>query len=383
MLKKVLLCSVMFISITCFFGSSAYAQWKVQYDAAANKTMRLGGDTLRGNFASEQACQNYQASRPAYDRAHSKCVYVGGGNSGSSVPTGGTGNMAQDVAGQLFGNMLQSIFNPPAQAPVDNSAQLKAMELQKQQNQKKWQDLQAKKKAEQQAQEAAKKRRGKELLSQMSKFGAENSLGSDGVENSLGSDLFGSKEVKCEGGVCVLELESFSAGKYDTSSLSALNRLRAANYFSQKSLEAMNNGDGEGARHFSLQAQRVMAGEMVDEKYELSALPNVPEPPAPTRVEEQSPEFANYNAYLKNDIKIKLERVDKTQKQIKKQKKKAEQDIVKLNDESKKAKSLEEKQKYDELVLKAKLILERTKNSIKEVDEIKKQFEKQQEKLNK
>lgn len=368
MLKKTLFCSVMFISITCFLCSSAYAQWKIQYDADANKVMHMGGDTLRGNFATEQACRNYWASRTAYERNHSKCVYVGGGN----VPTGGSGNISQDIVGQFFGSMLQNIFNPPQQTPVDAAAQQRAIEAQKLQNQNQWQDYQVKQKVKQQAQEAAKKRQGEELFSQMSTFGSGN---------SLGSELFGSKELKT-GSDDILQMQSMSSGKYDTASLSPLNRMRAANYFSQKALEAMNNGDDASARYFSLQAQKVMAGEMVDEQYDLSSLPDVPEPPAPTRVNEQRQGFSDYNAYLKNDIKIKLKRVNKTQKQIKKQKKKAEQDIAKFKDKSKKTKSAQEKQEYDELVAKAKQLLEESNNNLKEIDKIKKQFKKQQKRLN-
>ncbi len=52
---------------------------------------------------------------------------------------------------------------------------------------------------------------------------------------------------------------------------------------------------------------------MVDEEYDLSSLPKVPEPPASIRVDEQRQGFSSYNAYLKNNIKIKLKRVNKTQ----------------------------------------------------------------------
>lgn len=372
MFRKILFCCMVLAAIICYSNSLVYAQWQIQFDSDANKTLHLGGDTLRGNFATEQACRDYWASRPAYERNHSTCVLTGSQSTGGY---GSSNNFGQDMAVNLFGEMLKSVFTPPAQAPVESAAQAaakaKAIEVEKLKKQKELQDYQAKQKAEQQAQEAYKKKQGEELFKQMSTFGSGN---------SLESEFFGSEELKT-GSDDLLQMQSLSTGKYDTSSLSALDRLRVANYFSQKAL-AMRSEDDEGARHFSLQAQKVMAGEMVDEEYNLSALPNVPEPPAPTRVEEQSPEFANYNAYLKNDIKIKLERVDKTQKQIKEQKKKAEQDIVKFKNESGKAKSLEEKQKYDELVRKAKLILEEAKNSTKEIDKIKQGIIQQQKKLN-
>jgi len=374
MLKRILFYCAILIIVICFSDRAIYAQWQIQYDQEANKTMHLGGNTLRGNFTTEPACRNYWASRPAYERAHSRCVQTGTMSSGMY---GGSNNFAQNVAANMFGNILQGVFNPPAQPLVDNAAQAqaqaKAIELQKKQNLKKWQDFQTKQKVKQYAQERAKKKQGEELFSQMDTFGSNN---------SLELESFDSKEGQGEGGPDVLEMQLLSAGKYDTSALSPLNRLRAANYFSQKALEAMSKDDNVSARYFSLQAEKVMAGEMVDEQYDLSSLSNIPEPPIPTRVDEQRQGFSDYNDYLKKDIDIKLNRADKAKKQIQEQQQKAAQDIVKFGDKSRKTKDIQEKQKYDELVSKAKQALVDAKNSTKELEKIKRELIKKQEKLN-
>lgn len=53
-------------------GSSC--TWKVLFDAEADRVLHLGGVVLRGNYASEAACQNYQRTRPQYEQNHSQCV---------------------------------------------------------------------------------------------------------------------------------------------------------------------------------------------------------------------------------------------------------------------------------------------------------------------
>lgn len=66
---------VLFIgSALLCFSATAYAAWQIQYDAKANRVLRLGGDTLRGNFATEDQCRDYWRSRPAFEQNHSKCV---------------------------------------------------------------------------------------------------------------------------------------------------------------------------------------------------------------------------------------------------------------------------------------------------------------------
>ena len=73
----------LFIALGFFCCSGiVYAQWQIQFDAEADRVLRLGGNTLRGNFATKAQCRNYWRSRPAFERNHSECV--GGDQQNSS-----------------------------------------------------------------------------------------------------------------------------------------------------------------------------------------------------------------------------------------------------------------------------------------------------------
>lgn len=52
----------------------AYAGYKIQFDAEANRVLQMGGRTLVGDFATPQEAENYQNSRPAFERNHSQIV---------------------------------------------------------------------------------------------------------------------------------------------------------------------------------------------------------------------------------------------------------------------------------------------------------------------
>lgn len=52
----------------------AYAECQIQYDAEADRVLHLGGNTLRGNFATKEQCLDFWKSRPAFEQNHSKCV---------------------------------------------------------------------------------------------------------------------------------------------------------------------------------------------------------------------------------------------------------------------------------------------------------------------
>lgn len=66
---------------------SAFANWQVQFDSEADRVMHMGGDTLRGNFATEAQCQAYQSSRSGFEQNHSRCVGDGGGSDSGSTNT--------------------------------------------------------------------------------------------------------------------------------------------------------------------------------------------------------------------------------------------------------------------------------------------------------
>lgn len=60
-------------TVFCFSGI-AYAKCQIQFDSEADRVMHLGGNTLRGNFATPEECDAYWRSRPTFEQNHSKCV---------------------------------------------------------------------------------------------------------------------------------------------------------------------------------------------------------------------------------------------------------------------------------------------------------------------
>ncbi len=149
-------------ALFCFSGT-AYAQYQIQFDAEADRVLHLGGDTLRGNFATKQECIDYWKSRPAFERAHSKCV----------GPSGG-GYSTQDFQMQTMESILQPFFNNLF-APPDTSVQdeiNKQKKIQKQQVDHKkqqaaiqaWINLQNREEEKRKNEDAQRRKRGHEIL---------------------------------------------------------------------------------------------------------------------------------------------------------------------------------------------------------------------------
>jgi hypothetical protein len=80
-MKKIKTFLLIALGLFCCSGT-AYAEWQIQFDAEADRVLRLGGSTLRGNFASKAQCRDYWNSRPAFEQNHSECV--GGDEQNSS-----------------------------------------------------------------------------------------------------------------------------------------------------------------------------------------------------------------------------------------------------------------------------------------------------------
>ncbi len=65
----------LFVTLAFFcFDGIAFAACQIQYDSEADRVMYLGGNILRGNFATKQGCMDYWRSRPAFEQNHSECV---------------------------------------------------------------------------------------------------------------------------------------------------------------------------------------------------------------------------------------------------------------------------------------------------------------------
>lgn len=66
--------TIFFVIIMLTVSHLAYADWQIQYDSEADRVLYLGGDTLRGNFATKEECLSYWRSSPGFEQNHSRCV---------------------------------------------------------------------------------------------------------------------------------------------------------------------------------------------------------------------------------------------------------------------------------------------------------------------
>lgn len=64
---------LIFCSLFCC-PDSVQAGCQIQFDSEADRVMHMGGDTLRGNFATKAQCLDYWRSRPYFEQNHSECV---------------------------------------------------------------------------------------------------------------------------------------------------------------------------------------------------------------------------------------------------------------------------------------------------------------------
>jgi hypothetical protein len=161
-MKKLDVILLITLALFCFSGT-AYAQYQIQFDAEANRVMHLGGNTLRGNFATKKACLDYWKSRSAFERNHSKCVGPSGGGYGK-----------QDFQMQMMESMLQPFFNnlfaPPDTSVQDATNKKKKIQQQQADEKKKqaalqaWINLQYKEAEKRRNEDAQKQKRGQEIL---------------------------------------------------------------------------------------------------------------------------------------------------------------------------------------------------------------------------
>lgn len=222
-----------------------------------------------------------------------------------------------------------------------------------------------------------KKNEGKKLLASLDPIGSHNSLDMEPISS-------GSLQPFSKGnlGLSNSELQPIGTGRYDTSSLSALKRVSCAKYFSQAALDAANNGKDVKAKHLNQQAQKVMAGQMIDSPCQFSDLPNVPEVPKPFKVQPASSQeqAAYYEGLIKTvqqkakklqGIEMKLKQTDKKLNQAKEKKKKAEQKISDIKKSTALAKNQQKKKETDELEAAAQALLAESNKEIQKANSAK------------
>jgi len=382
------------------FSHTVYAEYQIQYDAEADRVLHLGGNTLRGHFATWKQAHDYWRSRPVFEQHHSSVVPPQQGNGGGAMSGWGGGNINTEAGAKQFllsnmlGAILGNVFNPSSQQD-DTRAQQKLLWQQKQAAIKKEKERQAalarwdelKNQAHRQKIEDQRKKeeQGKKVFAELDPVGSRGSLSMEPISG-------GSLETFSRGNLDLAanELQPMGSGRYDTSSLSPMKRALCAEYFSQAALAAANNGDDVKAKYLNQQAQKVMSGQMIDRECRFADLPNVPEVPKPVRVQPVSNQktAAYYEGLIKTvqrdakkleDIKIKLKETDKKITEAKEKKQQAEQKISEIQKHVAMAKNPQEKQEDDKLLAAARALLQESQNEIQTASDAKQALSKQKE----
>ena len=304
----------------------------------------------------------------------------------TTAPAGGFKSSEQFAAqalGSLLGSLMQNLFAPPPQVDTSyqeqlrkqqtEAAKIKEKELKRQKSLRQWQELQEKKAAE----KAEKERQSRELLAKMETFGAEEPLG---MESVRGGKLEAFKWEKHEE---ELELQALGTGRYDTSTLSAWQRLLCAAHFSNQALMAIKDGDEVRARYLNEQAEKVSSGQMIELECKF---PVLPQPPQPEKAESKMASYVNLLGKVQKDIKtlqdieIKIKETDVKKKQAESKKEKAEKMIAE-SDRARNTGKPKDKAKSKSLKDEAQRLLQEAQNELEQVNKRRKELLNEQDKI--
>lgn len=222
------------------------------------------------------------------------------GSGGGSVNSGGSQNI------QMMRSILQPFFNNLF-APPDNSGRYeieKQNAIERQQGEEKqklaarqaWVDLQNTEASKRKMEDTQKQAAGQELLVKMGSVGG--SLPTSELKfKTIGTDFFST------GKSSEIQFQPIGTDRYPTSDFSEAKRLLGSTYFLGNALDAARNGDYESARFFGEQADKVMTGQPTDVKCGFPAMPDVPEPSDPKKVDANKQKLANLLSNFKEDVK--------------------------------------------------------------------------------
>jgi len=300
-----------------YFSGIAYARCQIQYNAEADRVLHLGGDTLRGNFATADECWAYWGSRPAFEQNHSKCV--GCNEQNSSRTQQGSQPGVKYLGKDSQGRPHWSISGPTNHTPEEEEmirrarrtknpfAALEAMKKERQQKQ-----LEEARKGQQSRAEFEQGK--KEMLTQLK-----------------GGSGGGGLILKGGGRTLALKPGNVAAANHGDE----IKDLRNSVYWALKAASAVSNGNNENyetARQHSEYSAQAYAGSDIE-------LPSVPDVPAPVHAH---PQIRLYKYLIKNTNRAasELKLINTNLKQVEEEKRKSEGKI-----DQQKAKIKELKQK--------------------------------------
>lgn len=288
---------------------------------------------------------------------------------GAGAGIGSSEQMALD----LIENMLRGALNPQNNSAA-SAAAYKAR-----------QEEIARKKA-QEAQQALEERQRKWKNTE-TEFETQKKEDMDDLSCIFGDSASNDKATDSDGladlfSVPIIELKDSGISNCDTSSLSLMDRLRCATYFSNKATEATANGDHENARYMNDQAQKAMSGQIIDEQIQLASLPDIPKAPSPYPVTnpEKLAEYENMIKVVQQDIKklqnieLKLKETDDKIEQAEEKKHQAEQKIVEFENWAEVANTPEEKKESDDLLAQAQALLQEAESELQDATDNKEDY---------
>jgi len=284
------------------------------------------------------------------------CTPVTGSSSSPSaagIPVTGYRNsedFAIQMMGNLFANLLQGVFKDLAApikdlytSPHKDISYQNEIEKKKQENMDaKYKEFRGKEEQRTEEDEERKKQKGKDLLAKMEDMGRGNSLEPFKWETSD------------------LKLRPIGKGIYDTSGYTSWQRALCAAYFSSKALDAVRNGDPEGAVFMNKQADGVITGEMIELECQLPALQEIAD------IQRQTPQISNRMADIVKIapdvckkvqhlqvIETELNKAEKEKQTLEKKLEEVKVTVEEAKTRTENAKNQEEKDQADKLLQQA------------------------------
>jgi hypothetical protein len=324
--------TLLLLAILVIRPVNVWAQYHIQFYPEADRVLHLGGNTLRGNFASKPEAEAYWNSQPKFEKDNSRVVGPDHTNTGSSK----TSVSSQNPEVQLVQTLIESLFDAAFKKPGNSQQQMSDPNEQAEVQHKKealqrWLDFQA---TEAMKKEAEKTKQGEDLISQMQTIGNEGAL-----------QPFNTGNPK-------LDIQPVTQNNYPTSKYNQWERLLCSAYFSDLAKKSANYVD---AKFYADQAERVMAGEPT---FIECRIPKVSDEKA-KKLEEVKILYNQMNMKANDlqDIESNLIGVRDTLDRLVKKKAEATKKINELQNGAEPA-IPEEKSKIDDLVLQAKKELE-------------------------
>ncbi len=329
-----------------------YADFHIQFDAAANRVLRLGGNTIRGNFATRRQAEAYWRSRPQYERAHSKIVGYPRQSGTSRSRAGGYSGYSRGGSSQQ--QMMQGLLNSFMRGVTNGLAQQSRHKAQQQQ---KYNAGQRQKYIAQERQRKEEEKRREELQRRREelqrKWRREMNRQIDEMTTQYATSR--EKEFAQSKGKLAGDLRDIlsRANARETSKLEvdrkikAIQDLNSAAYWGLKAVEAALNDNEEAMKVYSDFANAASRGNTVDGGLEKNS--SIPEPSSPQRVDFQ----VEFYACLNEEVEKKLKTIQTFKAEIEKADEKVAEDtgkVEKIKAELTTAKDDKEKKELDDLL---------------------------------